>query len=183
MTQLTPGWAIPYPDLTDEPNGAAQMNAMATRIDTLFSGADSRLTALEGNPGSRFMGSSAPGNNDVIGNSETILSEKVTFTAVAGRKYLVMHTSDTAIASGSPSAATWNFRYAAGSSISTSGTLIQQYIGPPPTGGHSTDSRHTVFTAPASGTYTIGVGYFTNSSSATVTHYANARRLTVTDIT
>lgn len=47
MPGTTANWAIPYGLLTDPPNGAAQTQAAAERIDTLFSGADGRLTILE----------------------------------------------------------------------------------------------------------------------------------------
>ncbi|MBB4689833.1 hypothetical protein [Amycolatopsis jiangsuensis] len=179
MPNTTPIYGFRYPTLTEPPNGPDQVRNLAFDLETKIATMDAIINAQIT---TRYAGSVSPTNDDVIGTSEAILTEKVTFAAVAGHRYLVVHTSDTAIASGSPSAGTWNYRYASDGSLSTAGTLIQQYVGPPPTGGHSTDTRTTVFTAPGSGTYTIGCGYYTNGG-ATVRHYANARRLTIVDIT
>lgn len=179
MAGTTPTYGFPYPTASDVPAGHTQMQALATALEAKIVAMDAILNAQIA---ARYMGTSAPGTDQVIGVSEVILDEKVTFTAVSGHKYLIMHTADNAVATGSPTAATYNYRYAAGASLTTGGSLIQTYVGPPPSGAHVTDTRHTVFIAPSSGQFTVGAGYFTNSS-ATVRFYANAKRLTVIDIT
>lgn len=173
------GWG--YPEVLDPPNISLYVKNLAQAVEATLGAIEDRLAALE-LFGLRFMGSSAPVTDQVIGVSETIMDEKVTFTGVAGRKYLILHTADNATASGSPTAGTYRYRYAAGASVTPAGTLIQELVGPPPNPAHVTDSRHTVFTAPSSAQFTVGCGYFTNSS-ATVRFYANAKRLTVIDIT
>lgn len=172
-------YGFPYPELKDSPNGPTGIESLAQALETKIAAMDAILNAQIA---SRFKGSSRPTFDDVIGASEAILGERVTFTAVAGRRYLVVHTSDYAISTGAPTAQTWNYRYASGSTLTTAGTLLQQFNGPPPSASHVTTTRTTVFTAPASGQYTVGCGYLTNGSS-TVRHYANERHLTVIDIT
>ncbi len=175
----TPTYGFPYPNSSDTPNGPTQVAALATALEAKIIAMDAILNSMIAN---RYMGSTAPGTDQVIGVSETILDEKVTFNAIAGHKYLIVHTADNAIASGSPTACTYTYRYAAGSSLTTAGTLIQQFNGPPPSGAHVTDTRTTIFTAPTTGQFTVGCGYVTNGS-ATVRFYANLKHLTVIDIT
>lgn len=179
MAGTTPTYGFPYPTASDTPAGYSQMQALAESLEAKIAAMDAVLNAQIA---SRFKGSLAPGTDQVIGVSETIMDEKITFTAVSGRSYLIIHTADNAIASGTPTAATYNYRYAAGATLTTGGTLIQTYLGPPPSGAHVTDTRYTVFVAPSSGQFTVGCGYFTNSA-ATVRFYANSKRLTVIDIT
>ncbi|NBH01930.1 hypothetical protein [Amycolatopsis sp. SID8362] len=173
------GWG--YPEVTDPPNLSLYVKNLALAVETTLGAIEDRLAALE-LYGLKFMGSSAPNTDQTIGVTETILDEKVTFTAVSGRKYLIIHTADNAIASGSPTGATYNYRYAAGATLTTAGTLLHNFGGPTPSGNHSTDTRHVLFTAPSSGQFTVGAGYFTNGG-ATVKFYANCKRLTVFDIT
>lgn len=175
----TPTYAFPYPASGDTPNGAAQIQALAVALEAKIVAMDAILNAQIT---ARYFGTVTPGTDQVIGTSETIMDEKITFTAVSGHKYLILHSADNAIASGSPTAATYNYRYAAGATLTTGGTLIRQYIGPPPSGAHTTDSRHTIFIAPSSGQYTVGCGYVTNGA-ATVRFYANSKQLTIVDIT
>lgn len=175
----TPTYGFPYPALSDAPDGPSQIEALAEALETKIAAMDAILNAQITN---RFMGSSAPGTDQVVGTTETILDEKVTFNAVAGHRYLVEHTVDYAWTGPGPTASTWNFRYAAGASLTTSGTLIQPFLGPPPTGAHMTYTKHTVFTAPSTGQFTVGLGAFTNGGSS-MRLYANSKRLTVTNIT
>jgi hypothetical protein len=179
MSGATPTYGFPYPTANDTPSGYTQIQALAVSLEAKITAMDAILNAQIA---TRFLGTSAPGTDQVIGTSETIMDERVTFTAVSGHKYLILHTADNAIASGSPTAATYNYRYAAGASLTTGGTLLRQYIGPPPSGAHTTDERHTTFTAPSSGVYTVGCGYLTNGA-ATVRFFANSKQLTVIDIT
>jgi hypothetical protein len=175
----TPIYAFPYPALSDSPDGPTQIQSLALALETKIAAMDAILNAQIA---TRFMGSAAPGADQVIGTAETIMTETVTFNAVSGRRYLIIHSDDYATASGSPTSQVFNYRYAAGASLTTGGTLIRSYPGPPPSGAHQTDTRHTVFTAPSTGQFTVGCGYLTNAG-ATVRHYANARQLTVIDIT
>lgn len=179
MAGTTPTYGFPYPTANDTPSGYTQIQALAVALEAKIAAMD---TILNAQITSRFKGSSAPGTDQVIGTAETIMDERVTFTAVAGRQYLIIHTADNAIATGAPTAAVYNYRYAAGATLTTGGTLLHNYAGPPPSGAHVTDTRHVLFTAPSSGQFTVGCGYFTNGAS-TVRFYANAKRLTVIDIT
>ncbi|WP_033288244.1 hypothetical protein [Amycolatopsis jejuensis] len=179
MSSTTPIYGFPFWVLSDSPDGPSGQQALALALEAKIAAMDAILNAQIA---TRFKGTSRPAADDVIGTGETIMMEKVTFTAVAGRPYLVVHTDDYAIASGAPTAQTWNYRYASGATLTTAGTLLQQFVGPPPSAAHATDTRTTVFTAPSSGQFTIGCGYFTNGG-ATVRHYANGRHLTVVDIT
>lgn len=179
MAATTPTYGFPYPTASDTPSGHTQIQALAVALEAKIAAMDAVLNAQIA---TRFKGSSAPGTDQTIGTAETIMDEVVTFTAVSGRKYLIIHTADNAIATGSPTAATYNYRYAAGATLTTAGTLIQGVAGPPPSAAHVTDTRHVVFTAPSSGQFTVGCGYFTNGA-ATVKFYANAKRLTVVDVT
>lgn len=175
----SPVYGFSYPALSDPPNGPSQLATLVGQLEAKIITMDAVLNAQIT---SRYSGSSAPGTDQVIGTSETIMDEKVTLSAVSGHRYVILHTGDYAVASGSPTAQTFIYRYAAGASLTTAGTSIQTFIGPPPSGGHQTDTRHTIWTAPSTGTFTLGCGYFTNGG-ATVRHYANSKRLTVFDIT
>jgi hypothetical protein len=174
----TPTYGFRYPSVTDPPNVPLDIQNLAVDVEAKIAAMDAILGAVITN---RFMGSSAPATLQVIGTSETIMDERVTFTAVSGHKYLIMHSADFAIASGGASTSTFRYRYASGASVTTAGTLIQEYLGAPPTAAHTTYTRHTAFTAPSSGQFTIGCGYVTNTG--TVNFYANSKRLTIVDVT
>lgn len=179
MAGTTPTYGFPYPTASDTPAGHTQMQALAESLEAKIVAMDAILNAQIA---TRFKGTAKPGTDQVIGTSETIMTETVTFTAVSGRSYLILHTADFATASGTALNTTYNYRYAAGASLTTGGTLIEGYIGPPSDGAHRTSTRHTVFVAPSSGTFTVGCGAFTNNS-ATIRFYANSKQLTVIDVT
>lgn len=179
MAGTTPTYGFPYPTAGDVPAGYSQMQALALSLEAKIVAMDAILNAQIT---TRFKGAVTPGTNQVIGTSETIMDEKLTFSAVSGRKYLLLHSADHALTGGSATASTYNFRYAAGASLTTGGTLIETFLGPPPNGGHQTFTRHTVFTAPSTGTFTVGLGYLTNGTGS-VTFYANSKTLTVVDVT
>lgn len=179
MAGTTPTYGFPYPTSSDTPAGYSQIQALAVALEAKITAMDAVLNAQIA---TRFKGAVTPATNQDIGTSETIMDEKLTFTAVSGRKYLLLHTADHALVSGASTASTYNFRYAAGASLTTGGTLIETFIGPPPNGAHQTFTRHTVFTAPSSGTFTVGLGYLTNGTGS-VRFYANSKTLTVIDVT
>lgn len=179
MSQLTPAWAIPYPDLTDPPNGAAQMKAMADQLDILFTGADGRLTNLENGAGRLgTLGTSVPGSNGSCTSAETIQAEVVTANVVSGYRYKITHTTQYTIASGAPTAQTFRFRVGTGGSVSTGSTLIRELVGPPPSGAWQSESRVVTWKATFSGQATFGVGWFFNAG-ATGTSAGPGRELLV----
>jgi hypothetical protein len=175
----TPAYGFPYRLLADSPDIPTATKDLAEAIEAKIAAMDVILNAQIA---SRYKGTNAPGGTQTIGTSEVILTETVTFTAVSGRQYLLLHTDQFSIASGTPTGQTFRFRYASGASLTTAGTLIQEYAGPTPTAGHTTMTRHTIFVAPSSGQFTVGAGYFTNAG-ATVNHTGGGRRLTVIDVT
>ncbi len=179
MPSTTPIYGFPYRLLDDSPDIPAATEDLALALETKIAAMDAILNSQIA---TRYKGTNAPGGTQAIGTSETILTETVTFTAVSARQYLLLHTDQFSIASGSPTSQTYRFRYASGASLTTAGTLIQEYLGPPPSGAHQTMSRHTVFVAPSSGQFTVGVGYLTNGG-ASVNHTGPGRRLTVIDVT
>jgi hypothetical protein len=178
MPSSTPVYGFPYRLLADSPDIPTATKDLAEAIEAKIQAMDAILNAQIA---TRFKGTNAPGGTQTIGTVETILTETVTFTAVSARQYLCIHTDQFSIASGSPTGQTYRFRYASGASLTTAGTLIQQFEGPAPLGGHQSMTRHTVFVAPSSGQFTVGVGYFTNGG-ATVNHTGGSRRFTVIDI-
>jgi hypothetical protein len=179
MPSSTPVYGFPYRLLGDSPDIPAATQTLAEAIEAKIVLMDAILNSQIA---TRYKGTNAPGGTQTIGTSEVILTETVTFTAVSGRQYLLLHTDQFSIATGTPTGQTFRFRYASGASLTTAGTLIQQFEGPTPAGGHTTMTRHTIFVAPSSGQFTVGAGYFTNSG-ATVNHTGGSRRLTVIDVT
>lgn len=179
MPDATPIYGFPFAVVGDSPNGPAQEGALALALETKIAAMDAILNAQIT---ARLKGFNKPSANQVTPAAETILTETVTFNAVNGHSYLLLHTDAYALATGVPTGATWNFRQAAGATLTTAGTLIEALFGPAAAAGFNTTTRHTVFVAPSTGQFTVGVGYI-GTPGTTVTHQGNSRNLTVVDVT
>jgi hypothetical protein len=92
MAGTTPVYAFPYPSLSDPPNGAAQMQSLATAVENKIVTLDAALTAINSN--------SSPYSKGYVGGVTSIVDTNVTtteaiidsctFTAVSGRRYEII---------------------------------------------------------------------------------------------
>lgn len=174
MTGTTTAYALPYPETTDPPDGAAQIKALAEAVDTVLATLATR--------GKGVVASVVVGTSSDIGTTETITAS-ATFNAEAGRAYRVSLTTPVLDNQASASqTAIVTLRHAAGATVTSAGTIIAKAVRNTPATTASTSAGSAAETATAvgwingaaAGQRTVGVGLAAASASSNVRFLAGS---------
>lgn len=170
MPGTTPTLGLPFPELTDPPDGAAQLQALAEAVEAeLVARAKGLVDRVQ------------VGTSTDVGTTE-VITDDITFTVEAGRAYKV--TVVTPVLDNQATAAQTavvTLRHAAGGSVSNSATLIGKAVkNVPAATGSSTPGSAAVTTmlvgwieGAAAGTRTVGLGLAALSSGSDVRFLAS----------
>lgn len=158
-------YAFPFPELSDAPNTAAHIEALAEAVEAKFEANDAALPR-----GIKAIKRST-GNGTPV-TAET-LQLSVTFTAEANRTYMCRASGGTVdgAAAAAVHAGVLNIRYAAGGTVTTAGTgIARTQVAVPSSGSSNEEGSIPGFEGPivgaAAGSVTVGV--FLSSSTADV---------------
>lgn len=150
MPGSTTTFGFSYPLLSEAPNGAGEMQTLATQVDSSLSTVNVTLYAS----GLGRVGASQTFPAQSTMNSETLIVS-ATFTAVAGRRYRLKFGA--AINVPNASSCGYTIRYATGGSVTTSGTQLQSVPVGSTDGWNSTFTNDYEYASFPAGTVTVGL--------------------------
>lgn len=175
MAGTTPIYAFPYPSLSDPPNGAAQVQALATALENKIVTMDSALTAINSasSPYSKGRVGGVAGNTDTPFTTTETVFISAQFTAVSGRRY--KFTADFVYYQSAGTAGTNMYQrvrvISGGTPTATGGTLVRTKLTntPPSTLFLGVPATLTgTWVAPSSGTFTASVTFKTSAGTCNV---------------
>lgn len=168
MSGSTPVYGLPYQDPLDPPNGPTLGQDIAEAVEAAL------LEALgrKGYVGQHDRNTTSPGAGSIT-TTETQV-QAYTFDAVAGQRYKITAVQGVQ-QDASGGSARIKLRWASGTSVSTSSTLIGSIVGPCNTANvGSINTFHGTFVAPSTGQMTVGVFMMRNTGTGGVISFGNA---------
>lgn len=165
----TPVNGYPYPSLTDAPNGAAQIKALADALEAKQIATDAFLNTLpRGRIFSQLIQTAGPSG---LAATETVIDYGAP-TLVSGRRYRLFWATDSPF----PTGTSWMLRakYQSGATLTTAGTKFgSRLMQPAPDGGHQWPWNWAEFVAPSSGQFAIGVTLQRSSGASTTSIFGD----------
>lgn len=177
MTATTPIYALPYLEPLDPPDIAGGLQDLAEAVETALAAANAAANARARG----VVGSSPIGTSADVGTTE-VITNSITFTALAGRAYRVnVLTPVLDNQATAAQTAIVNVRWAAGATVTNASTLIAKGINNTPGATGSTTPGSAAETLslvgylnnPAAGSVTVGVGLAAASASSNVRFLAS----------
>ena len=160
---VTPIYSLPFPSLSDSPNGPAQIQSLATATESAINGVDNRVGSIEAAyPRGRIA--SATSASTALSTSEAVV-DIFTVALTSGRRYeltcnYVFGTAATNYF--------FRMRYEAGSTAGLGGTIFHR-IAPNGAAGENTPVTLVgAFVAPSSGTFTVSITCFMGTATGNI---------------